>query len=302
MHTDVVQELRTICEHTLTELRSRKPVEYADDLAYDAETHYPVAPTDMLIAHRPESRRGRRKADDDGERPQVQVDPSASTILATASSLPLLPMSELRDDMGNPKGRSYVFYAAVIGDDADNRVAFVDRWNPYKAALSGHIVTWFGDDLRRITGPLLVFERSFDMVVTDTDIAILDPQAFEAVFRDIDLMVDRVPGWTEAAISALPFDKGTADRIEALAEHDKRLVKKIRGLYERGAFSKRITINQLRKEMEQQKLDVGRLIKDGKLALDDDDIPTLLQLVDEKLSIGWRTETPWVTSTRAKRT
>jgi hypothetical protein len=99
----------------------------------------------------------------------------------------------------------------------------------------------------------------------------------------------------------MPFDQHTADRIKALAEHDKRLVKTIRSLYERGAFSKRVTINELREEMEQQKLDVGRLIKDGKLALDDEDIPILLQLVDEKLSIGWRTETPWVMGTRAKR-
>lgn len=106
MHRDVADELRKISEHTLTEMESRTPVEYVDDLAYNAETHYPVAPTDMLIAHRPESRRGRRKADDDSTPPQVQVDPSASTILAKASSLPLLPMSELRDDMGNPKGRS----------------------------------------------------------------------------------------------------------------------------------------------------------------------------------------------------
>jgi Domain of unknown function (DUF4868) len=301
MHTDVAQELRTICEHTLAELRSRTPVEYEDDLEHDGETHYMVAPTDMLIAHRPQSRRGRRKAADDDERPQVQVDPSASTILAKASSLPLLPMSELRDDMGNSKGRSYVFYAAVIGDDADDRVAFVDRWNPYQAALSGRIVTWFGDDLRRITGPLLVFERSFDMVVTGTNIAILNAHAFETIFRDIDAMVDRVPGWTEAAISALPFDKATADRIEALAEHNKRLVKQIRGMYESGAFSKPITINELRKEMQQQKLDASRLIKNGKLALDDDDIPTLLKLVDEKLSVGWHTGTPWEIGIRAKR-
>jgi hypothetical protein len=254
MHTDVANDLRAICENTLTALRSRKPVEYADDLAFDAETQYLVAPTDMLVAHRPEPRRGRRKADDDGVRPQVQVDPSASAILARASSLPELPMSELKDAEGNLKGRSYVFYAAVVGDTPENRVAFVDRWNPYKAAISGHLTTWFGDRLRKIEGPLLVFERSFDMVVTDSAIAVLDPQAFEAVFRDIDVMVDRVPGWTEAAISALPFDKATADRIETLAEHNKRLVKQIRGMYERGVFSKRITIPELRKEMEVQGL------------------------------------------------
>jgi hypothetical protein len=139
------------------------------------------------------------------------------------------------------------------------------------------------------------------MVVTDSAIAVLDPQAFEAVFRDIDVMVDRVPGWTEAAISALPFDKATADRIETLAEHNKRLVKQIRGMYERGVFSKRITIPELRKEMEVQGLNTSSLIKNGKLTLNDGDIPTLLKLVDEKLSVGWHTGTPWETGTRVKR-
>lgn len=301
LHTDVARELRETCKATLTALELRKPVDYSDDLAFDAERQYLLVPTDMMVAHRPESRRGRRKADDDTERPQVQVDPSASAILAKASSQPQLSLSDLTDSEGNVRDRSYVFYAAVVGDTTENRIAFVDRWNPYKAALSGKVTTWFGDSLRKVEGPLLVFERSFDMVVTDSSIAVLDPKAFEAVFRDIDAMVERVPGWTGAAISALPFDKATTGRVEALAEHDKRLVKQIRGMYERGAFSEPITIRELRKEMEQQKLDVGRLIKNGKLALADDDIPTLLKLVDEKLSVGWHTGTPWEMGTRVRR-
>lgn len=302
MHTDVAKELRAICQNTLTALRSRKPVEYADDLAFDTETQYLVLPTDMLVAHRLESRRGRRRADDDGVRPQVQVDPSASAVLARASSLPELPMSELKDAEGNLKGRSYVFYAAVVGDAPENRVAFVDRWNPYKAAMSGHLTTWFGDRLRKVEGPLLVFERSFDMVVTESAIAVLNPQAFEAVFRDVDLMVDRVPGWTEAAIAALPFDNATADRIKELAESDKRVMKQIRGMYERGYFIKPIPISGLKAEMERQKLDPGSFVKNGKLALNnDEDIPILLRLVDEKLSMGWHTGTPWVMGTRSRR-
>jgi hypothetical protein len=301
LHTDVAKELRETCKATLTALGLRKPVDYADDLAFDAERQYLLVPTDMLVAHRPESRRGRRKAHDHGDRPQVQVDPSASAILAKASSQPQLSISELTDSEGNLRDRSYVFYAAVVGDTTKDRIAFVDRWNPYKAALSGKVTTWFGDSLRKVEGPLLVFERSFDMVVTESAIAVLDPRAFETVFRDIDAMVERVPGWTDAAIAALPFDDATVDRIEALAEHDKRVVKQIRGMYERGAFSKPVTISELKREMEQQKLDVGRLIKKGKLALDDDDIPTLLKLVDEKLSIGWHTGTPWEMGTRVKR-
>ena len=57
----------------------------------------------------------------------------------------------------------------------------------------------------------------------------------------------------------------------------------------------------MRKEMEVQGLDASSLIKNGKLALNDDDILTLLKLVDEKLSVGWHTGTPWEMGTRLKR-
>jgi hypothetical protein len=53
--------------------------------------------------------------------------------------------------------------------------------------------------------------------------------------------------------------------------------------------------------MERQKLDTGRFISNGQLALSDDDIPILLKLVDEKLSVGWHTGTTWETGTRVKR-
>lgn len=106
-----------------------------------------------------------------------------------------------------------MFYAAVVGNDPNHSVAFVDKWNPYTAALSGKLITSFGDRLRRIEGPLLVFERAFGMVVTDTSIVVLDPKAFEEIFRDIDSMRARFPVWSEAATAAIPFDDATAGRL-----------------------------------------------------------------------------------------
>ena len=197
--------------------------------------------------------------------------------------------------------RSFVFYAAVVGDDPDHRVGFVDKWNPYKAGLSGQLLTSFGDRLRRIDGPLLVFERAFDMVVTDTAIAVLDPKAFEGVFRDIDAMKERFPVWSDAAISALPLDDGTAQRLRSLCDGGGRLASQLRGLYERDVFEMTFKTTALREEMKQQNLDANRLIANGKLVLDDADIPIILKLIDEKLSKGWLTGTPWEIGTRSKR-
>lgn len=294
MSTDVANDLRQICQDTLVIIGQRTAVAYADDLDFDRESQYVVVPSVALVTHRPESRRGRRPADDDAEIRQIEVDAGARSVLASASSLDELSSRDL-------KKQSFTFYAAVVGNDPDNRIAFVDRWNPYKAGLSGGIITSFGDRLNRIDGPLLVFERSFDMVVTSAAIAVLNLPAFEAVFRDIDAMVDRRPTWSEAALSALPFDDATAELLTELCGRGGRVATQLRGMYERGVFGRTFTAAQLRAEMKVQNLDVNRMIVKGQLVLDDTDVPMILKLIDEKLYTGWHTDTPWDVGTRSRR-
>jgi hypothetical protein len=294
MHRDVVTELRAICETTLTSLSERTSVPYTDDLAFDASAQYLLVSAGSLVKHRRESRRGRRATEASAEPPEVEVDPGALRVLENASSLPELDVSQLRY-------QSFLFYAAVVGNDPHRRVAFVDKWNPYKAGLSGQLATFFGDRLRRIEGPLLIFERTFDMVITDTSILVLDSKAFEGVFRDIDAMRARFPVWSDAAIAAIPFDDPTAERLRAQCGEGGRLARQLRGLYERGVFGLTFTTDALRVEMERQRLDAGRMIIGGKLSLTDTDIPVVLKLLDEKLYTGWYTETPWDVATRTRR-
>lgn len=89
----------------------------------------------------------------------VETDPEVHSVLRRASSLPLLAAPELGR-------RTFSFYALMVGNDPDRRTAFVTQWNPHRTGLPGKILTAFGDQLRRIGQPLLVFEPLFDMVVT----------------------------------------------------------------------------------------------------------------------------------------
>lgn len=295
MHTDVVSELRSICRDTLSRLAARTSVPYAEDIAFDPESQYLLVPTDALVAHQVQSRRSRQRAETPSSPPvMVETDPAARRILDQASSLPDLDASELRK-------KTFLFYAAVVGDDPDRRVAFVDKWNPYKAGLSGKVATFFGDRLRRIEGPLLVFERAFDMVVTTTAMAVMDASAFEAIFRDIDLMAARIPVWSDATVLALPLDEGSAELIRTSCAKKSRVAKQARGLYERGALTKKFDIGSLRAEMEAQGLDADRIVTGEQLTLNESDVPLVLKLIDEKLYTGWHSETPWDVATRSRR-
>lgn len=292
MHNDVSAELRAICEATLDKFADRQPVAYTDDLDIDRENQYLEVPIESMTSHKPESLRGKR-VPADTPRQMVEVDPASLKVLTEASSHGLLDARQIGK-------KSFLFYAAVVGDDPHDRVAFVSHWNPYKAALSSRLLTWFGDGLHRVEGPLLAFQTDFDMVITSDTVAVLNPTAFEKVFRDIDAMRDRIPTWSAAVSDALPVDEVTAAVINEACATSARIAKQARGIYERG-IDKKFTPAELCDEMARQGLDVDRMIKNGKLILDRSDVPEVLKLIDEKLYKGWHSGTGWDVGSRSPR-
>jgi hypothetical protein len=82
------------------------------------------------------------------------MDPQALRVLDDASSLEQMEAA----DLGK---RSFLFYAAVVGDDPAAQTSFLSQWNPLQAALSGRLLASFGDRLRRVRGPLLALESAF---------------------------------------------------------------------------------------------------------------------------------------------
>jgi len=55
----------------------------------------------------------------------------------------------------------FQFYAAVVGSDPRNRVAFVRKKNPASVVKPGHLLFAYGDRLTRVTEPTVASRRSF---------------------------------------------------------------------------------------------------------------------------------------------
>jgi uncharacterized membrane protein YfbV (UPF0208 family) len=292
---NVAAALREACGTTVREISVRSEVTYAADVSYDVATQYLAVPAALLATPEP------LPAGTDARQPAghrdattVETDPEARAILNAGSSLELLGATELRK-------RAFRFYAAIVGNDPNNRTSFVSRWNPYRASFAGRILTVYGEQLHRVTQPLLVFEPTFDMIVTSEGIAVLDKDAFEQIFRDITTMRNRVPVWTKQVVESLPLTEESAEMIRQ-ASGKARVAQRLRALFEGGTLAgRKLSVSQLRDEMTNQGLAVERMIQGQQLVLTEDDVPTILKLLDEGYWKGWLTDVAWEAGSKSKR-
>lgn len=294
MHGTVSAALRAACRETVVAIDARTPVMFSADIEYDPATQYLEVPAALLTvaAHPPATGTGGRRQQGDVT---VETDPEAHTILRQASSQHQLHARELGK-------RTFVFYAVVVGNDPDRRTAFVTQWNPHRIGLEGKILTAYGNQLREIRDPLLAFERLFHMVVTPDGIAVLNKAAFEKVFRDVETMQERVPVWADHVGAALPLDDTGLGCLRQACARNMRTAAKARSIFESGVLKDReITAKMLADEMRRQNLDADGMVKQGKLVIEESDVPTILKLLNEGLWRGWLTDTPWEAGSKVKR-
>lgn len=288
MHVDVAKALRKAAADTVAAIEARTAVTFAADIDYDPTSQYLEVPAALLTVVRPAA-----PDSDDGAMPTgqaqpastVETDPEAHAVIGQGSSLPLLKAAELGR-------RTFAFYALLVGNTPESRMAFVTQWNPHRLGLSGKILTAFGDQLRRIGQPLLAFESLFHMVVTPDGIAVLNKSAFEKVFRDVETMQARVPVWAAHVEAALPLDDASLGCLAEVCAKNMRVAAKARSLFESGVLKERtLTAAMLVEEMRRQDLDADRMVKHDKLVIAESDVPVLLKLLDEGLWRGWLTDT-----------
>lgn len=294
MHSDVRESMREFATEMIAYLDARSPVDYSDDLAFDADEQYMLVQRGALVVHRPKSRRRKRPADPPADPQIIEMDPAVLEALDTAASAEEITRDSL-------KKQAFPFYAAVIGDDPTRRIAFVKERNPYPVGELGRVLTQFGDGLRRLNEPILTFAKDFDIVVTLDHIAIARGEAFEKLFRDIDALKQRIPVWSGAAVQALPLDDDSATLLRDVAVRSVRVASQLRGLQERGFLAKTYPIDRLREKMIEVGLEHERLLAGDKLILQESDVPIVLKLIDERLYTGWHSDTPWDVGTRSRR-
>ena len=251
---EVVQELRQACRETVRWLQQHEVVDYGADGHVETD-EYMAVPLGI-----------------------VQEEASAVLdLLRRAAALDRLDAAEI------PK--KLWFYAAVVGDDPGGRVAFVRKTDPHKSAKPGRILTTLGDVLSRIDEPVFVLEHRFDLVVLEDGLAVINPVAFETLFRGAPGLVRRIPEWAKAITDHLPVADDGAERLVEACSRDSRLARRLRSIHERGHLGS-VTIERLRQEMRSQGLDENELISGGALVINEEDPGTLLRLLNEDLFVG----------------
>lgn len=177
------------------------------------------------------------------------------------------------------------FYAAVVGDEPEQRAAFVRKVDPHKSANPGRFFTVLGEVLSKIDEPVFMLEHRFDLVVVDGGLAVANLAAFETLFRGAPELERRISTWARAISDYLPIAEEGADRLVAAAERDSRLARRLRSIFERRHLEN-VTIDRLRREIRAQGLDEAELIEGGALVVDEENPGTLLRLLNEDLFVG----------------
>lgn len=291
--------IREVCRKTLERIRSLRPRQYEPSLRIDPTHEYLAVPDSDLVQHEAFRPKRRRPAEDEASTgnpaaASIEADPQVRELLRRASGLDRLPADHLAQ-------YSFQFYAAVVGSSPTVRTAFVRKRNPATVLKRGRMVFAYGDRLRSIDDPLFLLDDQFDLVVARDGIAVLDQNAFELLFRDVKVLNDRYPVYTDA-FASLKLDD---DQIAALVERcrtNSRLGNRLRQIHESGHLAAgKVTMRQVLSEIERLRLPKDELMTDGKLDFTSADADTILKLLNDDLFIGGLSKVPFEGGSKARR-
>ena len=195
-----------------------------------------------------------------------------------ASDLPRVAASSL-------PAKPLLFYAAVIGDDPDQRTAYLRTTNPIITAGPGRALTRLRQALSTIQEPIFSFDGRVDMIIGPATVFVLDQKPFERLFRNIPEILERVPEWLAEVTTSLPLAPEGLEDLQLHCERNSALLRRLRSIHERGHLAA-VTIDDIRAEAERQGIDPDAVIEDGQLVTKHVSAATMLKLLNEDLMVG----------------
>jgi hypothetical protein len=279
IHAEVADEFRSVVRRVLDDLGGRTPEVWAPDATVETET-YLIAPAASV---------GRAEI----ASPVGDVDDLA-TALRLASELERLDPRHLPS--ADP-----TFYALVVGNAAFDRTVFLRRNNPRRGLRPGRIYTTLSDALTKVDEPIFGFDDQVDLVFQEDAVVVLDQSAFRMIFRTNEALAALVPAWVDAVQQHAPMTESGAERLRVRAHRDSRLKRRLEAIAARGHLES-VSEEKLRGAMSDLGLDPDRLLTDqGELVLEDEDIPEVLNLLNEDLFFGALTATGFRADRKARR-
>jgi hypothetical protein len=197
--------------------------------------------------------------------------------LRLGASLPLIGPGELRK-------RTLALYALVIGNDPDSRAIFVRKGNPVSLATKS-VVAVFDDTLTRVTQPILAFDPTFDVILLESSVWVLNQKNFESLFKESDAVLARTSEWVDQLNQVLPITSDSKDWLVDRLRQNSVMRRKVQSIL-RSEYLPKLTPDMLRSKMAVHGLVAGNLLKDGSLVFNKDTERDLLLLLNEDLWTG----------------
>lgn len=222
-----------------------------------------------------------------GEPHQTQGTTSvASPPLADAADLIRLVLGPGELDNLNPAqlvdGRFRFYAVAWERGDAAGPVAFVSEYDPTTVLRKASSYFRFDGTLRSSEAPDFTLDDRADLVVTQEEVAILNPTAFDRLFADIRALLNDVPAYTaalKAAMTGLPMSSATEAAFTQVCASRPSYARQLQNLSS-GAGTGAITPASLRAALKRHGVDPRHFLKHGLLDIGIDQVGTVLDVAE----------------------
>ncbi|GAB2854837.1 hypothetical protein [Nocardioides pacificus] len=279
MGDDVAAELRGVLRATVVDLQERSPEPWAPDADLSPETYLWLPRGDL------------------GDAPVLASEHQGLSLAeALAAAETLMPLTP-----GKLPTQDLTFYALTVGSTPGERVSFLRRTNPRRGLKGGRVLTSLHDVLTRISDPIFAFDDLVDLVFVGDRVCVLSQTSFVALFRTQQVLIAQVPGWSAELAAHVEMTEDGRARLTAKAIRDSRAKTRLEAIVRRGHLAN-VSASTIKTRMVDVGLDPTLLLDaNGRLRLDDDDIPTVLQFLNEDLFVGALTNVGFRADRKAQR-
>jgi hypothetical protein len=276
---DVERAFRTVLHSALQDLNQREPEPWSPDADLTPETYLVLPAADL------------------GDAPVLAAEHGGMSLAAALQAAEALPVMH-PDDL--PAG-DLSFYSLTVGNTAGRRTVFLRRTNPRRGLKKGRFYTFLGDSLQRLNEPIFAFDDRVDLLFVDDRVAVLSQTVFAAMFRDQDVLAAQIPAWADELHSVVPVSDDGRQRLINRALKDTRLRARLEAIVHRGHLPT-VSSATMTQALTDAGMDPSTLIDaEGKLSLEEDDIPQMLYFLNEDLFVGALTSTGFRADKKAAR-
>jgi hypothetical protein len=275
LHSETFPTMRSIAHATTEELRKRQPMAWHPNADMIPGEQYLTVQIGDLPTSLPATA------------PNLAPEgPVVAHPLADAADLIRLVLAPGQLDNLDPallSSERFRFYAiAWEAADGGQPIAFVSEYDPTTVLKKASSYFRYDGTLRNAAAPDFALDDRADLVITGTEVAILNPAAFDRLFADIRSLLNDVPTYTSAlktAMAGLSISTGTETAIIEVCATKPSLARQLQSLCT-STHTASITPQSLRDVLKRHGQTPADFIIKGVLHIDADQVGTFLDVAE----------------------